>query len=84
MHVTHRKLVRALKLGLVVLKALYELYPEDVKFVKSGGRLYLDLLLGTTSWRDAVVGGRLDEFVTPAEEEAERFREAVKPYTLYG
>jgi len=82
-HVTHRKVLRVFKLGLSILRTLYELYPEHLVFTKAGNGLYLDLLLGTTDWRDAVIHGRLSEFVAASEEEAERFKESVKPYILY-
>ncbi|MCS7099729.1 MAG: DUF1343 domain-containing protein [Sulfolobales archaeon] len=82
-HVINRKVVEVVKLGLGVLKALYELYSDKLEFAKTSGRFYVDLLLGTPNWRSAVMSGDLEEFVSAAREEAGRFRESAKPFILY-
>ncbi|MEM1623478.1 MAG: DUF1343 domain-containing protein [Sulfolobales archaeon] len=82
-HVVERKRLRVTKLGLSVLRALYELYPEHLTFTKTDGRFYVDLLLGSHDWWNAVTGGEVDEFVSAADEESERFKESVKNYALY-
>lgn len=82
-HATQRKNLKVTNLGLSILQVLYELYSEYITFTKAGGRLYIDLLLGVPGWKDAVLGGELDEFLSAAEEESKQFQDFVKPHTLY-
>ncbi|MCX8185450.1 MAG: DUF1343 domain-containing protein [Sulfolobales archaeon] len=82
-HVAKRKDVEVTALGVSILKTLYELYPDYIEFTEAGGRFYIDLLLGVSSWRDAVFSEGLRDFISTAREESESFRELVKPFILY-
>ncbi len=82
-HVIERKSLRVTRLGLSILRTLYELYPDHLTFTKTDGMFYVDLLLGGHDWWSVVTSGELDDFVSAADEESEKFKESVKHYTLY-
>jgi uncharacterized protein YbbC (DUF1343 family) len=82
-HVVDRRAVEVVSLGLHILRAIYELYPEHLEFTKVNGRFYVDLLLGTPRGREAVVSGDIEGFLEYASRGAEDFVELARNYTLY-
>lgn len=82
-HVLQRRVVRVVELGLRVLEAIYELYPEGLVFLRAGDKFYLDLLLGTSRARRSLVGGRLNEYLESLASGVREFRERAREAFLY-
>ncbi len=82
-HVVDRKVVEVVSLGLHLLRAIYELYPDHLEFTESGGVPYIDLLLGTSKGRDAVISGDIKGFLEYVSESIRDFREQAKSSVLY-
>lgn len=82
-HVVDRKAVKVVSLGMHILRAIYELYPDRLEFARSNGRLYTDLLLGTSKGREAVMSGRINEFLEYASDSVRDFLEQVRFVKLY-
>ncbi len=85
LHITDRKGLRPVKLGLHVLAALQSLYPEQMEWVRSdNGRSFVDLLLGTDEPRRQIEAGVDLAEITPAwEVPLHEFEERRRPYLLY-
>ena len=82
-HVADRRVMEVVSLGLHVLRAIYELYPDHLEFTEGNGRFYIDLLLGTSKGREAVISGDIRGFLEYASESIRDFREQAKASMLY-
>ncbi len=82
-HVVDRKAVRVVRLGLQILRAIYELYPENLVFTTSNGKFYTDLLLGTAKGREAVISGEIEEFLQYASDSVKDFEEQARTAMIY-
>ncbi len=82
-HVLEPKRVRAVDLGIYLIRSIQELYPKDFAFTppKAGDRYHIDLASGSGELRDgALTAGRL---ARKWRKEAEAFRPIHDKYMLY-
>jgi uncharacterized protein YbbC (DUF1343 family) len=82
-HVVDRRAVRVVNIGLHILRAIYELYPEHLTFTENNGRFYTDLLLGTAKGREAVVSGDVEGFLQYASDSIADFEEQARAAMIY-
>jgi len=82
-HVVDRRAVRVVNIGLHILRAIYELYPEHLTFTENNGRFYTDLLLGTAKGREAVVSGDVEGFLQYASDSIADFEEQARAAIIY-
>jgi len=82
-HVVDRRAVRVVNIGLHILRAIYELYPEHLTFTENNGRFYTDLLLGTAKGREAVVSGDVEGFLRYASDSIADFEEQARAAMIY-
>ncbi|MEO8624405.1 MAG: DUF1343 domain-containing protein [bacterium] len=76
--VTDRNAVRAVEVGIRMLRAIYVHHPADFKWRPS-----IDRLAGTDRLQKAVEAGTIDELINAWDADAVRFGEMVKPYLIY-
>jgi uncharacterized protein YbbC (DUF1343 family) len=76
--VTDRNAVRAVEMGIRMLRAIYVHHPTDFKWRPS-----IDRLAGTDKLQRAVEAGTIDELIKTWDADAVKFGEMVKPYLIY-
>lgn len=77
--VTDRNSVRAVEVGIRMLRAIKAHHPTDFQWRVS----QIDRLAGTDKLRAAVDGATVDALISEWNADARRFSEQVKPYLLY-
>ena len=87
-HFTDKKKHNAFEMGVHLLGALWELYPEKCQWKKPPyeyveDKLPIDVIAGTDNFRKAVESGKVSEFLEKANEELTAFRKLRKEYLLY-
>ena len=78
-NVTDRNAVRAVEVGIRMLRAIKSRHPADFTWRQSS----IDRLAGTDKLREAVDAGSVDALIAAWNADARRFGEMVKPYFLY-
>jgi len=85
-HVMDRDKLRAVEVGLHLVKALHDLYPNDFQFRPPGpsGKHFFDLLAGTDKTRLALQAGvPVDEIIALWQNELREFMRIRQTYLLY-
>lgn len=85
-HIMKRDAVRAVAVGLHLVKTLHDIYPTDFQFRAPGpsGKHFFDLLAGTDKTRLAIQAGvPVDEIVASWQNELGTFMRARQKYLLY-
>ncbi len=85
-HLTDRNKVQTVTLGLHLIKALHDLFPNDFQFRASGpsGKSYFDLLLGTDKVRAAIEAGTsVPQIVYSWQEDLSEFTRKRQGHLLY-
>ena len=85
-HVMDRSKLQTTLLGLSLIKALHDLFPNDFQFRAPGpsGKSFFDLLLGTDAVRKAILAGAsVREIIDSWQPALEEFKENRRPYLLY-
>ncbi len=85
-HITDREVMKPVRMGIMLLQTLVELYPEKVEFIRSqdfNNRFFLDLLIGTDLLRHGLQNQRIDDFLASMEKECQRFMAIRNQYLLY-
>ncbi len=85
-HVMDRDAVRAVEVGLHVVKALQDLHPNDFQFRPPGpsGKSHFDLLAGAENTRLAIQAGKaVDEIVASWADGLQEFMYARQRHVLY-
>jgi uncharacterized protein YbbC (DUF1343 family) len=77
-NVTDRNAVRAVEVGIRMLRAIYVRHPADFKWRGS-----IDRLAGTDKLKEAVEAGTVDALIKAWDADAVRFGEMVKPFLIY-
>jgi uncharacterized protein YbbC (DUF1343 family) len=78
-HVVDRNAVRPVEMGVRMLATIRARHPTDFQWRER----QIDRLAGTDRLRAAVNGNTVDALLKEWDADAERFREAVRPYLLY-
>ena len=78
-HVTDRNSVKAVELGVRMLRAIYARHRKDFTWEKS----QIDRLAGTDKLRAAVEGNTVDALLKEWNADATKFAALVKPYLIY-
>jgi len=78
-HVTDRNSVKAVELGVRMLRAIYARHPKDFTWRTS----QIDRLAGTDKLRAAVEGNTVDALLKEWNADATKFAALVKPYLIY-
>jgi uncharacterized protein YbbC (DUF1343 family) len=78
-HVLDRNAVRPVEMGVRMLATIRARHPSDFQWRER----QIDRLAGTDRLRAAVDGNTVDALLKEWDADAERFREAVRPYLLY-
>ena len=85
-HVLDRDVVKAVDVGLHVIKTFHDLYPEDFQFRPPGtsGKHFFDLLAGTNEIRIAIEEGvSVDDIVETWRKELQDFIRVRQKYLIY-
>jgi uncharacterized protein YbbC (DUF1343 family) len=77
--VTNRDSVRAVEVGIRMLRAIYARHPKDFQWRQSS----IDRLAGTDKLRAAVEQNTVDALIADWNADAVRFAEMIRPYQLY-
>ncbi len=82
-HVTDRKAVRAVSLGLHLVHTLRTLFPDDFEFLKppQGARWHIDLSTGNRDLRDGILSP--DDIIQKWQADGDTFREETHNFLLY-
>jgi uncharacterized protein YbbC (DUF1343 family) len=78
-HVTDRNAVRAVDVGIRMLRAIYAHHTSDFQWRNSS----IDRLAGTDKLRTAVEQNTVDAFINDWHAQAAKFAEQTKPYLIY-
>ena len=84
LHVTDKRALRPVALGVKMIEAIRELYPEEFRFTPpsvEGARWHVDIASGNTDLR--LSGLSSDELMEKWNAQAERFRSDNEKYHLY-
>ncbi len=85
-HIFQREKVNAVLIGLYLIKAFHDLFPNDFQFRPPGpsGKTHFDLLLGTDKVRLAIeAGAEVDEIIDSWEDDLYKFKQIRQKYLLY-
>ncbi len=85
-HVTDRSKLQTVPLGLSLIKALHDLFPNDFQFRAPGpsGKSFFDLLLGTDKVRHAIeAGASVQDIVFSWQDQLSEFMMKRRSYLLY-
>ncbi len=84
LHVVEKREINSFKTGLALLETIFEMYPNDFKFLETAeGKFFFDLLAGTDELRSMILKGNVNTFLEQCEQELEIFNKQAKPYLLY-
>ncbi|MHB0913237.1 MAG: exo-beta-N-acetylmuramidase NamZ family protein [Armatimonadota bacterium] len=86
LHITDRKSLSPVSVGLHIISAVHELYGDRLEFIPAGetGKLFFDLLAGTDAIRRGIQGKRpVEEISRPWLPALSDFMRKRKPYLLY-
>ncbi len=84
MHITNRKIFRALESGIKILAAIYRLYGDKLKFLRACDRYTLDLLVGNDRAREAIMGSRgVDDYLASIEQGIIDYGERIAEHKIY-
>jgi uncharacterized protein YbbC (DUF1343 family) len=78
-HVTDRNSVKAVELGVRMLRAIYARHQKDFQWRQG----QIDRLAGTDKLRAAVEGNTVDALLKEWSADAAKFGQMVKPYLIY-
>ena len=83
LHVTDKRALKPVRLGVTMIRTLQELYPHDFEFTppKAGGRYHIDLSTGNSDLRDGVLSA--DQIMKKWNKDAKEFEIKRKKYLLY-
>ena len=84
LHVTDKRALKPVRLGVTMIRLLQEMYPDDFEFTPpktDGGRYHIDLSTGNSDLRDGVLSAF--EITEKWNKDAEEFKEKRKKYLLY-
>lgn len=87
-HIMEKHKINAFKMGVHLLAALWELYPNDCAWKKPPyeyveDKLPIDVIAGTDGLRLAIESGQVDKFLEKAEEELSQYKSIRKTYLIY-
>ncbi len=83
-HVTDKRALKPVRLGVTMIKAMQELYPHDFEFTPPktvGGRYHVDLSTGNSDLRDGLLSA--GQIMEKWNKDAKDFEEKRKKYLLY-
>ncbi|MFC0015467.1 MULTISPECIES: exo-beta-N-acetylmuramidase NamZ domain-containing protein [Allobacillus] len=86
LHVLDREKFNSFYTGVKLLEIIYNLYPNDIEFIKSlddSQFYFLDLLAGTDQLRHALLVGKADDWLNETKPELERFIQKRDKYLMY-
>ena len=83
LHLTDKRALQPVLLGIKLLYTVREMYPDDFEFIKpsGGGRYHIDLSCGNADVRTS--GRSAEELYAEWNAQAKRFKEENKKYYLY-
>ena len=83
-HVTDKRALQPVRLGVTMIRTVQELYPRDFEFTKPGtdnGRYHIDLSTGNSDLRDGLLS--VDQIMDKWDKDAKEFEIKRKKYLLY-
>lgn len=83
-HVTDKRALRPVRLGVTLIRTLQKMYPDDFEFTKpktEGGRYHIDLSTGNSDLRDGVL--TVDRIIEKWDKDAKEFEIKRKKYLIY-
>lgn len=83
LHVTDKRALEPVRLGVTMLCTVREMYPDDFAFLppSPGGRWHIDLSSGNTDLRDGILSA--EQIVEKWNAQAKEFAEKTEKYRLY-
>jgi beta-N-acetylhexosaminidase len=82
-HVTNMNSFIPTLTGLHIIQSLYQLYPNELEWIKFS-RYFFDNLLGTDTVREAIINKQsLETVIKKWKEDSEEFKKIRKPYLIY-
>ena len=83
-HVTDRDKLKPVEVALHLIATVRRIYPDQVEFLESNGRFFIDSLAGTDELRQMLMDEESPaDIARKWESEAAEFREQCRPYLLY-
>lgn len=84
LHIVDRHKLNALNTGILLIRTIAKLYPNDFKFIENeNGKYFFDLLAGTKNLKDAILNDSTTDFIEEYQIELEGFKDLKKKYHLY-
>lgn len=83
-HVTDKRALKPVRLGVTMIRTVQELYPHDFEFTKpktENGRYHVDLSTGNSDLRDGLLSA--EQIMEKWNKDAKDFEEKRKKYLLY-
>lgn len=84
LHVTDKRKLEPVRLGVTMIRAIQELYPRDFEFTKpktEDGRYHIDLSTGNSDLRDGILS--VDRIMQKWNKDAKEFEKTRQKYLLY-
>lgn len=84
-HITDRKGIRPVQIGLQIIETIANLYPKEFAFAEknSRGKTFFDLLAGDVTVQQHILEGTISIFLEYCVSEAENFKDLSRRYYLY-
>lgn len=84
LHIVDRNEINALETGILLLRTIAKLYPNDFEFIKNeNGKYFFDLLAGTKSLKESILNDPTTNFIEEYQVELEGFKQIKEKYHLY-
>lgn len=84
-HVTDSRALQPVRMGVMLLQAVAELYPDNFRFlgIDKSTKPFIDLLAGTSKLREYVGAGRALDYLDEAQGQLEQFNQSIQSFELY-
>ncbi|QQE79178.1 exo-beta-N-acetylmuramidase NamZ domain-containing protein [Alicyclobacillus sp. SO9] len=85
LHITDAYSLEPVRTGVVLMQGIAQLYGPSFEFIGLNERdkPFIDLLAGTSRFRDLLVQGRAPDYLIESASNLERFNEEVKAFEIY-
>lgn len=85
LHVTDASVLEPVRMGVVMLQGIAELYSDNFRFLglDSPSKPFIDLLAGTSKLRDYVQSGHALDYLDESQRELDKFNQDIKSFELY-
>ena len=80
----NRKRLRVFENSLKILNTLYELYSDQIEFMRRGDKYSIDMLFGDSRARSVITGSlSLEEYLVSVDSEISEYRERLEQVKIY-